>query len=204
MHVFASNDGKHLLLEEKMLAQRSSAINMVVSKSEILPGDLFIRSIVSRLGRNATKAIFWPLTCTSKCRPGLVPTTRTWPLEATAAQPEVACEGDSVFQTKRSKERRKSSRLSLAVPVFARGCDERGKEFLEFTTALNISASGALIAMRRYLPPQSSIVVEVPAAPMPRLVTQPMPRRTLEAELVRITASEPSFLWALKFSHPLS
>ncbi|HTV55596.1 MAG TPA: PilZ domain-containing protein [Terriglobia bacterium] len=107
-------------------------------------------------------------------------------------------------QSKRRKERRKSSRISLAVPVFARGSDERGKEFLEFTTALNISASGALIAMRRYLPPQTSIVVEIPAAPMPRLATQPTATRTLEAELVRVTPSQPSFLWALRFNHPLS
>jgi hypothetical protein len=109
-----------------------------------------------------------------------------------------------VVRSKRRKERRACSRISLAVPVFARGSDERGKEFLEFTTALNISASGALIAMRRYLPPQSSIVVDIPAAPMPRLATRPTATRTLDAEIVRVTASEPSFLWALKFCHPLS
>jgi hypothetical protein len=109
-----------------------------------------------------------------------------------------------VAQSKRSKERRKSSRISLAVPVFARGSDERGKEFLEFTTTLNISANGALIAMRRYLPPQTSIVVEIAKAPMPRLAIQPSPIRALEAKIVRVTASEPSFLWALRFSHPLS
>jgi hypothetical protein len=106
-------------------------------------------------------------------------------------------------QTKRRKERRKSSRLSLAVPVFARGFDEQGKEFLEFTTALNISASGALIPMRRYLPPQSSIVLEVPAAPMPRVATRAAPIRRLQAEIIRVTPSEPSFLWALRFGRPL-
>jgi PilZ domain len=109
-----------------------------------------------------------------------------------------------VAQSKRSKERRKSARISLAVPLFTRGSDERGKEFLEFTTALNISASGALIAMRRYLPPRTSIVVEIPAAPMPRLATPTVAIRKLKAEVVRVTASEPSFLWALRFSHPLS
>lgn len=108
------------------------------------------------------------------------------------------------MQSNRGKERRRSSRLSLAVPVFARGSDEHGKEFLEFTTMLNLSASGALIPMRRSLPLQSSIVLEVPAAPMPRVAARPAPVRTFEAEVMRVTSSEASFLWALRFGRPLS
>jgi hypothetical protein len=115
-----------------------------------------------------------------------------------------AAKGDSIVKTKRDKERRKAARLSLGVPVFARGFDEHGKEFLDFTTMLNISASGALIPMRRYLAPESSIVLEVPAAPMPRLAARAKPTRTLQAEIIRVTPSEPSFLWALRFGRPLS
>jgi hypothetical protein len=109
-----------------------------------------------------------------------------------------------MVQSKRGRERRKSERLSLPVPVFARGSDERGKEFLEFTTTLNVSAGGALIAMRRYLPPQSSITLEIPAAPMPRLAEPHTPARIYQAEIIRVTPSQPSFLWALRFGHSVT
>jgi hypothetical protein len=37
----------------------------------------------------------------------------------------------------------------LAIPVFVRSRDEKGREFLEFATALNISAGGMLVAVMR-------------------------------------------------------
>lgn len=89
------------------------------------------------------------------------------------------------------------------MPVFAKGIDERGKEFLEFTTTLNISLGGALIAMRRYQPVPSKITLEIPAAPLPRLATPPKIVRTVQANVIRVTPSEPSFMWALQFIEPL-
>lgn len=105
---------------------------------------------------------------------------------------------------RRTKERRASQRLSLAVPIFARGLDDRGKEFLEFTTTLNISASGALLAMRRYLAPDSTITLEIPAAPLPRLAARPRMVRTIQAHVARVTKSDPSYLWALSFNEPIA
>ena len=113
-------------------------------------------------------------------------------------------QGVVVQQRRRSKERRLSQRLPLAVPIFARGKDERGKEFLEFTTTLNISSGGALLAMRRYLPPDTPITLEIPAAPLPRLSSHPQMVRTLEAQVVRVVRSEPSYLWALSFNNPIT
>ena len=101
------------------------------------------------------------------------------------------------------KERRQSQRLPLAIPMFARGVDERGKEFLEFTTSLNISASGVLLAMRRSLPPDSKVLLEIPAAPLPKVSTAPEFVRSLQARLVRVTLSEPSYLWALQFNQTI-
>ncbi|MGH9351848.1 MAG: PilZ domain-containing protein [Terriglobia bacterium] len=117
---------------------------------------------------------------------------------------DVQRQGVAVQQRRRTKERRLSQRLPLAVPIFARGHDELGKEFLEFTTTLNISASGALLAMRRYLAPDTSITLEIPAAPLPRLSLRPRMVRTLQAQVVRVIRSEPSYLWALSFSHPIT
>jgi hypothetical protein len=101
------------------------------------------------------------------------------------------------------RERRHSQRLPLAIPVFARGVDDRGKEFLEFTTTLNIGAGGVLLAMRKSLPPNSKVVLEIPAAPLPKVGTVPEFVRTLPAHVVRVTFSEPSYLWALRFNQPL-
>ncbi len=104
---------------------------------------------------------------------------------------------------RRKKERRRSERLPLAVPVFARGIDARGKEFTEFTTTLNISGGGALLAMRRALNPGAPVELEIPAAPLPQLSSRPKVIRTVRAEVVRVTASQPSYLWALRFNSPL-
>jgi hypothetical protein len=100
-------------------------------------------------------------------------------------------------------ERRKNERVPLAVPVFVRGRDSDGKEFLEFATALNISAGGALLATRRYLPSLSTISLEIPSAPLPRNVTLPRAVRRLRARLLRVSSADGYHLWALKFSVPL-
>jgi len=102
-----------------------------------------------------------------------------------------------------TKERRQSKRLPLAIPIFVRGVDEQGKEFLEFTTTLNISGSGVLLAMRRFLPAASKIVLEIPAAPLPKVATAPQFVRNLQAHIVRVTFSEPSYVWALQLAQPL-
>lgn len=100
-------------------------------------------------------------------------------------------------------ERRKNERVPLAVPVFVRGKDSEGKEFLEFATALNVSAGGALLATRRFLPPFSSIALEVPAAPLPRVSVLPRAVRRLRARLLRVTVVNGYQLWGLKFTSPL-
>ena len=102
-----------------------------------------------------------------------------------------------------ASERRRWQRLPLAIPVFACGTDEHGKEFREFTTALNISAGGALLAMRRYLPTSSRISLEIPSAPLPRVGISSDFVRNLQAQLVTITHSQQCYLCGLKFARPL-
>jgi len=100
-------------------------------------------------------------------------------------------------------ERRRWPRLPLAIPVFVRSRDERGKEFLEFATALNISAGGALVAVRRSLPLSARISLEIPSAPFAATTVLPKAARTLRARTVRVTHTEGYHLVGLKFSHPL-
>lgn len=100
-------------------------------------------------------------------------------------------------------ERRKWPRLPLAIPVFVRSRDGRGKEFLEFATALNVSAGGMLVAIRRTLPTSAQIGLEIPSAPVATLASLPKSSRALVAKALRTTPAEGYYLLGLKFSRPL-
>ena len=100
-------------------------------------------------------------------------------------------------------ERRKWPRLPLAIPVFVRGQDGKGQEFLEFATALNVSAGGMLVAMRRILQPLVQLQLEIPSAPVAALADLTRASRTLTAKALRNIPAEGYYLLGLKFSRPL-
>lgn len=101
-----------------------------------------------------------------------------------------------------SAERRESDRLPISIPFFVRGRKGTGEEFLEFATALNLSAGGVLLATRRYLDPGTAISLEVPVAlvnkaQLPRSVS------LLHATVLRCTPDRQYFLLGLQFEEPL-
>jgi PilZ domain-containing protein len=100
-------------------------------------------------------------------------------------------------------ERRKHQRLPLSIPVFVRGKDDAGKDFLEFATALNISAGGALLASRRSLPKSSSLSLEIPVAPLPTDSISAHSIRSLKAKLIRVSPGEKYHLLGLKFTRAI-
>jgi hypothetical protein len=104
----------------------------------------------------------------------------------------------------RVAERRKWARLPLAIPVFVRSRDAKGKEFLEFATALNVSAGGMLIAIRRVLPPIAQLRLEIPSAPITAMAPLPQAARTLHAKTLRTSSAEGYYLLGIKFSRPLT
>jgi hypothetical protein len=104
---------------------------------------------------------------------------------------------------KSPNERRKWSRLPLAIPVFVRSRDENGKELLEFANALNVSAGGALIALRRSIPLSSRVSLEIPSAPLGVSATLPKSSRNLPARALRVHYEDGYHLIGLKFSRPL-
>jgi hypothetical protein len=106
--------------------------------------------------------------------------------------------GGSVDQRKSGVERREWVRLPLAIPVFVRSRDQGGKDFLEFATALNVSAGGALVAVHRSLRPAAQVTLEIPSAPL--AASAPIPK---SAKIVRVTHGEGYHLLGLKFQHPL-
>jgi hypothetical protein len=100
-------------------------------------------------------------------------------------------------------ENRKWPRLPVAIPIFVRSRDEDGKEMLEFATALNISAGGALVAVRRCLPLSAQVLLEIPSAPLVSGNSFPKAFRILRARTVRITHVDGYHLIGLKFSQSL-
>lgn len=103
----------------------------------------------------------------------------------------------------RHGERRKWPRLPLAIPVFVRSRDDKGKEFLEFATALNVSAGGMLLAVRRGLPTSAELLLEIPSAPLAALTTLPKASRNLRAKALRNSQSTGCHLLGVKFARPL-
>jgi c-di-GMP-binding flagellar brake protein YcgR len=101
-------------------------------------------------------------------------------------------------------ERRRWPRLPLAIPVFVRSRGEADKELLEFATALNVSAGGMLLAVRRSIQPTAQVSLEIPSAPLTVMASLPKVERALRARVLRIQHREGYNLLALKFSRPLA
>ncbi len=62
-----------------------------------------------------------------------------------------------------SSSTRRSPRIRLQVPVFVRGTDASGAEFIELTKTLNISAAGACITSVHIIRPDQIVYLTIPA-----------------------------------------
>jgi len=101
-------------------------------------------------------------------------------------------------------QRRRSPRISLQVPVFLRGVDTSGAEFIELTKTLNISATGACIASTHYLRPDQVVSITVPA-PSPQFSSSVVPNETppISAKILRQSVAGDIRLFGLEFLRPL-
>lgn len=99
-------------------------------------------------------------------------------------------------------ERRGWERLPISIPFFVRGKTANGEEFLEFATALNLSAGGVLLAARRYMDPGSEITLEIPVA-LANKAQLPRSVSLLQATVLRCTADRQYFLLGIQFREPL-
>ena len=102
------------------------------------------------------------------------------------------------------EDRRDWNRLPLSVPIFVRGTDGGGNKFLEFANTLNISRGGALLRIRKFLPLNTTVSIEIPSFPDSPSVTSPSGIRDLKAEVIHLELSEQCYLTGLQFRHPLA
>lgn len=60
-------------------------------------------------------------------------------------------------------DRRSHYRLPIHVPIFIKGTDLHGDQFLELTHTVNVSASGASFLCERELQVSSDLLISIPA-----------------------------------------
>src|SRR5258706_14738868 len=60
-------------------------------------------------------------------------------------------------------DRREYYRLPIRVPIFIKGIDKSGNQFIELTHTLNVSASGACLITKRDLACSADLLVSIPA-----------------------------------------
>jgi PilZ domain-containing protein len=113
-------------------------------------------------------------------------------------------ETDSKGERLDPAQRRRSPRIRLQVPVFLRGVDTSGVEFIELTKTLNISATGACITSTHYLRPAQVVSITVPA-PSPHSSSSVVPNETppISAKILRQSAAGDIHLFGLEFLRPL-
>jgi hypothetical protein len=108
-----------------------------------------------------------------------------------------------VTLTSKRRDQRKWPRLQLSIPVFIRTQEGDGRESLEFATAVNVSAGGALVVVRRALPKSSAVSLEIPSAPIDPIDGLRRSSRVLRARTVWVAHLKDHHLLGLKFTRPL-
>jgi hypothetical protein len=99
-------------------------------------------------------------------------------------------------------QRRQSPRIRLQIPVFVRGADTSGAEFLELTKTLNISATGACIATTHMLRRDQIVHLTIPA-PSPVSSVVPSETPPISAKVLRQEIVGDMRLFGLEFVKPL-
>ena len=106
-------------------------------------------------------------------------------------------------QFSESSSTRRSPRIRLQVPVFIRGTDTSGTEFIELTKTLNISATGACIASAHILRPDQTVHLTIPAPSPASSSLVPSETPPIVAKVLRQEAAGEMRLFGLEFLRPL-
>jgi hypothetical protein len=117
--------------------------------------------------------------------------------------PSVATELLKESQRLAQVERRRSPRIRLQVPVFVRGADAAGGDFLELTKTINISSTGACIACSHAVRFDQGLQLTIPAPSPSASGLVPPETPPLAARVRRIAPTGNLHLVGLEFLRPL-
>ena len=98
---------------------------------------------------------------------------------------------------------RRSPRLRLQVPVFVRGTDASGTDFIELTKTLNISANGACITSDHILSLDQTVQLTIPAPSPASSSLLPSPNAPITAKVLRQEMIGEMRLFGVEFLRPL-
>ena len=99
---------------------------------------------------------------------------------------------------------RQSPRIRIQIPIFLRGTDASGVEFIELSKTLNISATGACIACSHLLQIEQLIQVTIPTPSSSTSGLVPYETPPISARVLRQDSAGDLRLFGLEFVHPLT
>ena len=100
-------------------------------------------------------------------------------------------------------ERRRFYRIKLQVPLFVRGKDAYGDQFLELAKTLDISAIGALITCARPLEVNEIIALTIPAPSITSSALVPSGMPPIQAKVKRQQEAGDVHLVGVEFLKPI-
>ncbi len=99
-------------------------------------------------------------------------------------------------------ERRRAQRIHVQIPMFVRGTDPSGSEFLDLTKTLDISATGAYLASPRSIRTNELVNLTIPAPPSPS-TSLPSDTPPILARVRRNRLSDGIYLLGVEFIRAL-
>jgi len=101
-------------------------------------------------------------------------------------------------------ERRRYQRIHLQIPLFIRGKDAQGEQFMELAKTLDISAIGAFLASPRPLAVGGFVTLTIPAPSITSSGLVPAGMAPIQAKIRRQQEAGDVYLAGVEFLKPLA
>jgi hypothetical protein len=101
------------------------------------------------------------------------------------------------------EERRRFQRIRLQVPLFLRGRDFQGEQFLELAKSLDISGLGAFLASPRHLGLGEIVTLTIPAPSITSSALMPSGMPPIQARVRRQQEAGDIYLIGVEFVKPI-
>ena len=96
-------------------------------------------------------------------------------------------------------ERRRAPRIHLQVPLFLRGTDDAGLEFVDLTKTLDISSTGAFVATKHRFRDNQLLRITIPVSAEPVSSLIPAETPPIEARVRRTSRAGEAHLVGVEF-----